>query len=729
MSYTKQTWSNAPATDTPLSATRLNYMEDGIAAAAATADSAASAASAAATSAAGATRPGGTDVAVADGGTGRSSHTAYGVIVGGTSTTAAQQSVTPVAAGQFLKSAGTSAIPAWAALSATDIADLQEWVQDMMATFIVAGANITKTYDDAGNTLTLAASGGGGSTAPTSVAVARVGTAQRNTTAASSPMSASPGASVEVQSGDVRPCLVAMVTVSHNSWFGPGNAAWSEPKGYDTLTVTSSLGDVLTFIGYGVDGPSGQNQGLVALFAKTDATVGVHNLPATVAEAGMGFDAIAVQGMVLTGVGSIGTPVTAPAGGAGALNLTVTSAAGSLVVVAGAFSTDITGFSGTTQWKLGSAVNGTADYSLLGTAPGATSVTLTTTSTGHVLGAIAASFNPPAASGSSYVFKQTMGSGVAGTETLQHNLNTLDVTSVEVYKTSAAGALTSVPAGARILVTPVIVDANTITITHSEAWGPGEFRAIVTVATSSVVSPVAALPIHGTFAARPAAGVGGRRYTCTDNGNEYRDNGSSWDLVTVAGTGLAGAVPLSTGWSLGTVSPGTTVTAERDTFAMSSVAYNQNVDIFNFHYRTLSPTSNYTATFCVDFLPTPYNGPGGYIALSDGTKFITFGFQTQASQQAALLVQQWNSATAIASSPFQSAGPAIAPFFNARWWRIRDDGTNLYFGVSLDGLDWWEVFSMGRTAWLTPTRIGWGMNAYGSGYTSRGRLRSLTGVN
>lgn len=55
---------------------------------------------------------GGTDVAVADGGTGRSSHTAYAVVCGGTTTTAAQQSIASVgSSGQVLTSNGAAALP------------------------------------------------------------------------------------------------------------------------------------------------------------------------------------------------------------------------------------------------------------------------------------------------------------------------------------------------------------------------------------------------------------------------------------------------------------------------------------------------------------------------------------------------------------------------------------------------------------------------------------------
>ena len=61
-------------------------------------------------------RAGGTDVPVTDGGTGRSSHTAYAVICGGTDTTTAQQSIAGVgSAGEILTSNGAGALPTFQA--------------------------------------------------------------------------------------------------------------------------------------------------------------------------------------------------------------------------------------------------------------------------------------------------------------------------------------------------------------------------------------------------------------------------------------------------------------------------------------------------------------------------------------------------------------------------------------------------------------------------------------
>lgn len=61
--------------------------------------------------------PGGTDVAVTDGGTGRStSTTAFGTICAGTTATGALQTVAPGTAGQTLISAGAAALPAYGTL-------------------------------------------------------------------------------------------------------------------------------------------------------------------------------------------------------------------------------------------------------------------------------------------------------------------------------------------------------------------------------------------------------------------------------------------------------------------------------------------------------------------------------------------------------------------------------------------------------------------------------------
>jgi hypothetical protein len=91
----------------------------------------------------GGTWTGGTDLAIADGGTGRSSHTAYAVLCGGTTATGAQQSIASVgSSGQVLTSNGAAALPTFQTLTidygagnaALAVGDVGTWAYLMPAT-------------------------------------------------------------------------------------------------------------------------------------------------------------------------------------------------------------------------------------------------------------------------------------------------------------------------------------------------------------------------------------------------------------------------------------------------------------------------------------------------------------------------------------------------------------------------------------------------------------------
>lgn len=87
--------------------------------------------------------PGGTDVAVTDGGTGRSTGgTAYGLIAAGTTATGAQQTISPGTSGQFLKSAGAGALASFAAIAESDVTNL---VTDLAAKAPLASPTFTGT--------------------------------------------------------------------------------------------------------------------------------------------------------------------------------------------------------------------------------------------------------------------------------------------------------------------------------------------------------------------------------------------------------------------------------------------------------------------------------------------------------------------------------------------------------------------------------------------------------
>lgn len=63
-----------------------------------------------------------------------------------------------------LPAVGAGGGAAWGTISGTisSQTDLAEYIRDIVAAFVVAGSNVTVTHNDGADTLTIAASGGGG---------------------------------------------------------------------------------------------------------------------------------------------------------------------------------------------------------------------------------------------------------------------------------------------------------------------------------------------------------------------------------------------------------------------------------------------------------------------------------------------------------------------------------------------------------------------------------------
>ena len=238
---------------------------------------------------------------------------------------------------------------------------------------------------------------------------------------------------------------------------------------------------------------------------------------------------------------------------------------------------------------------------------------------------------------------------------------------------------------------------------------------------NQVANNVNGVTLSGTYASMPAAGQPARLYFCTDCDAVYQDNGTAWQRVAFGQGGTTQGLPTS-GWS--TNSMGTSsVAASLDGYLMTQVGTGSGTQL-RAHYRTLSPTSNYTATFYIDWTGFAVANWNTGLLLSDGTKFILFGINGSA-----IWIGEYNSSTSYNSAPFSST-TAYGLYGDAKWWRIVDDSTNLYFQVSLNGIDFVTLYQMGRTSFLTATQIGWGADVSGGATTQTqyGRLRSLSGV-
>lgn len=90
------------------------------------------------------------------------------------------------------------------------------------------------------------------------------------------------------------------------------------------------------------------------------------------------------------------------------------------------------------------------------------------------------------------------------------------------------------------------------------------------------------------------------------------------------------------------------------------------------------------------------------LAWSDGTKVQVAGMSTSGN----FIIGNYNSSTSWSGYQSNSIAFRVPP----EWWRIRDDGTNRYLDISPDGSTWVNLYSISRTAFLTPTQVGFAID-------------------
>lgn len=205
-----------------------------------------------------------------------------------------------------------------------------------------------------------------------------IGAGNRNTTP-NSPMST---AFTHVVAAGNNRRMYAYVAVGHINWL----------NSYNSITASSSVDGAMTL----VSGPvffgdsSGWRQGSVTMFELINPSVGSHTITLTIS-ASQWLEVIAGNTCCFNNVGGRGTPVTqAQTTTNGALNVTVTSSPGDMLLQMSAFSETPT-FSGgqpTPWYSAGASTSGDADYLRSAYLPGQASYTFSTSSTAHKVGAI-----------------------------------------------------------------------------------------------------------------------------------------------------------------------------------------------------------------------------------------------------------------------------------------------------------------------------------------------------
>lgn len=254
-------------------------------------------------------------------------------------------------------------------------------------------------------------------------------------------------------------------------------------------------------------------------------------------------------------------------------------------------------------------------------------------------------------------------------------------------------------------------------------WATGETFAASDA--NNVATEILGINASGVYASLPTVGHPGRMYFCTDNGNVYRDNGTTWDLAAIGGSGLAGVEPPSASWSTTTLGSATVAANKggRLFTVVSAAGTNMRVE-----YRTLSPASNYTATFYFEatFPLANQSVVGIFLRNSTSGSLINFGpaYDTGTGASPYMQVSKWTNATTFSANYQVTSIPTV---FSINWWRIRDDATNRYYEYSSNGMQWVTFYSGGRTDFITPDQIGWGA-LNNSGTTAYLQMRSFSVV-
>lgn len=119
------------------------------------------------------------------------------------------------------------------------------------------------------------------------------------------------------------------------------------------------------------------------------------------------------------------------------------------------------------------------------------------------------------------------------------------------------------------------------------------------------------------------------------------------------------------------------------------------------------PAAPYTATAHIDYYPQlPYTRFGLCWFNSSSTKFSNLIITTNSTYlTSAIHYQDWTNYTT------NYAATVLTTLYNAKWFRISDNGTNRICWLSRDGINWKQVYSVSNTDFVTPDKIGFCINS------------------
>jgi hypothetical protein len=210
-----------------------------------------------------------------------------------------------------------------------------------------------------------------------------------------------------------------------------------------------------------------------------------------------------------------------------------------------------------------------------------------------------------------------------------------------------------------------------------------------------------------TYANLPAASLAGRIYYPTDSPyGPLIDDGSNWDhFLPLFGEATP---PVDGDYSWANQGGASVSTTNGGIILTAPAVAGQNMRV---RYKS-SPAAPYVLTAAFQFQGTPAaaNAAAGILfrQASDGKLHALH--ITVIDSNGSVWVRRWTDPSTFDSTDFQTDSEvALAAFSRASslvWMRIEDDNTDRKFYMSGDGRNWIELYSVGRTTFLTADQIG-----------------------
>jgi hypothetical protein len=212
----------------------------------------------------------------------------------------------------------------------------------------------------------------------------------------------------------------------------------------------------------------------------------------------------------------------------------------------------------------------------------------------------------------------------------------------------------------------------------------------------------------GAYASLPAVEKAGRMYETTNSIFQLRDTGAAWKaygpIRPLKPLASSDYTWLNQGSATGDFSGGTLAL-----YSSTSSANSNNI-----LYKA-APSTPWTVTIHCQIWPcltTNFNSCClSFIETSSG-KFSNMQCG-QSSTIIGLWVEKWNTATSY-NSEYTSGTYPTSIATALKWFQLADNGTTRYYRVSWDGIYFYEVYSVGRTDFLTPNAVGVSIRQDGS---------------